>query len=175
MSDIVSRAAAFARKAHAGQSRKGVAKEPYVSHVEEVAAFVARHGGDEIAVAAAWLHDTVEDCGVAPGDLVRLFGAELAGVVAELTDDKTLPKDRRKELQIAHAPKKSERAALVKLGDKASNVRSVGRSRPEHWDLARCRAYLGWAEAVVAGLPQALPGARAEFAEAVRLTRAQLG
>ena len=101
------RAAAFARKAHAGQSRKGAAKEPYIAHVEEVADFVARHGGDDTAVAAAWLHDTVEDCAVAPAEIVRLFGVHVAGVVAELTDDKSLPKARRKELQVAGAPKKS--------------------------------------------------------------------
>lgn len=175
MSDIVSRSAAFARKAHAGQSRKGAAREPYITHVEEVADFVTRHGGDDTAIAAAWLHDTVEDCAVAPEELRRLFGALVAGVVAELTDDKSLPKARRKELQIASAPKKSGRAALVKLGDKTSNVRSVGASRPENWGLARCRAYLDWAEAVVTGLPQALPEARAEFAGAVTLTRTRLG
>lgn len=174
MSDIVSRAAAFARNAHAGQSRKGAAKEPYVSHVEEVAGFVARHGGDDIAVAAAWLHDTVEDCAVRPDELVRLFGAEVAGVVAELTDDKSLPKARRKELQVVSAPKKSERAALVKLGDKASNVRSVGRSRPLDWEDARCRAYLDWAEAVAQGLAPALPEARTELARAIAETRRHL-
>lgn len=175
MSDIVSRAAAFARNAHAWQTRKGAAKEPCISHVEEVAGFVARHGGDDIAVAAAWLHDTVEDCAVAPADLVRLFGAEVAGVVAELTDDKSLPKARRKELQIVNAPEKSERAALVKLGDKASNVRSVGRTRPEDWDLARCHAYLDWAGAVAAGLVHTLPEARAELALAMVETRERLG
>ncbi|MCA0270755.1 MAG: HD domain-containing protein [Proteobacteria bacterium] len=53
MSDTLSRAADFARNAHAGQSRKGAAKEPYITHVEEVAAFVTRHGGDEVAIAAA--------------------------------------------------------------------------------------------------------------------------
>lgn len=107
MSDTLSRAAAFARNAHAGQSRKGAAKEPYISHVEEVAAFVARHGGDDIATAAAWLHDTVEDCAVRPNDLERDFGAEVAGVVAELTDDKMLEPARRKELQIITAPKRA--------------------------------------------------------------------
>ena len=175
MSDIVNRAAAFARKSHAGQTRKGAAQEPYMSHVEEVADFVARHGGDDVAVAAAWLHDTVEDCAVALGELARLFGAEVAGVVDELTDDKSLPKARRKELQVINAPKKSDRAALVKLGDKASNVRAVGLSRPKDWDLARCQAYLDWAGAVAAGLPQALPEARAELALAMAGTRARLG
>ncbi|MCA0270756.1 MAG: HD domain-containing protein [Proteobacteria bacterium] len=121
------------------------------------------------------MHDTVEDCAVRPDELERLFGAEVAGVVAELTDDKSLPKARRKKLQVANAPKKSERAALVKLGDKTSNVRSVRLSRPEDWDTARCRAYLDWAEAVAAGLVHALPAARAELADEVAATRRQLG
>ena len=176
MSDIVSRAAALARAAHAGHNRKGAAREPYVVHLEEVAAFVARHGGDETAVAAAWLHDTVEDCdAVGPADILRAFGPEIAAVVAELTDDKSLPKARRKALQVENAPKKSARAALVKLGDKTSNVAAVGRSRPADWDAARCRAYVDWAEAVAAALPQALPEARAELARAIAATRLALG
>ncbi len=175
MSDILSRAAAFARDAHEGQTRKGAAQEPYFGHLEEVAAFVARHGGDETAIAAAWLHDTVEDCAsVEPDDLIGAFGPEVAGIVAELTDDKSLPKAERKALQIANAPKKSARAALVKLGDKASNVRAVGLSRPAGWDAARCRAYVDWAEAVADALPWPLVEARAELARAVAETRRHL-
>lgn len=176
MSDIVSRAAAFARDAHSGQTRKGAAKEPYAVHLEEVADFVQRHGGDEVAVAAAWLHDTVEDCAaVAAEDLERAFGPAVAGIVAELTDDKSLPKARRKALQVETAPRKTERAALVKLGDKTSNVRAVGRSRPVAWDLARCRAYVDWAEDVAAALPWPLGAARAELAGAIAEARRALG
>ncbi len=172
MSDIVSRAEAFARAAHAGQNRKGAAQEPYVVHLAEVADFVRRHGGDEIAVAAAWLHDTIEDCdGIEPSHLVAEFGAEVAAVVGELTDDKSLPKAERKRLQIVHAPSKSPRAALVKLSDKTSNVLSIGRSRPVGWDTERCLTYLAWAEEVAAALPGAVAQARAELARGVRTTR----
>lgn len=172
MSDIVSRAEVFARAAHAGQNRKGAAQEPYVVHLEEVADFVRRHGGDEIAVAAAWLHDTVEDCdGIEPLHLVVEFGAEVAAVVGELTDDKSLPKEDRKRLQVLHAPSKSPRAALVKLGDKTSNVISIGRSRPVDWDTRRCLIYVAWAEEVAAALPGAVAEARAELAQAAQATR----
>ena len=51
MTDLVSRARAFALKAHQGQTRKGAAQEPYVLHLQEAADFVARHGGDDIAIA----------------------------------------------------------------------------------------------------------------------------
>ncbi len=78
-------------------------------------------------------------------------------------------------MQVENAPKKSVRAALVKLGDKTSNVAAVGRSRPADWSPARCRAYVDWAEAVAAALPQALPEARAELARAVAAARLALG
>ncbi|SPH24493.1 Guanosine-3',5'-bis(diphosphate) 3'-pyrophosphohydrolase [Defluviimonas aquaemixtae] len=176
MSDIITRAEEFARNAHSGQTRKGAAMEPYVVHLEEVASFVRRHGGDSAAIAAAWLHDTVEDCdGVEPADIHHAFGADIAGVVAEVTDDKSLPKARRKELQIVTAPRKSGRAALVKLGDKTSNIRSVNRSRPVDWDFERCRTYVDWAEAVVAALPGGFCTARAELAVAIAETRRGIG
>ena len=171
MTDLVARAEGFARAAHAGQTRKGAAREPYALHLEEVADFVRRHGGDDIAVAAAWLHDTVEDCGVAPVALADAFGAEVTAVVAELTDDKSLPKAERKRLQEANARKKSPRAALVKLGDKASNIRAVGMSPPVHWDDARAAAYVDWALRVAAALPKGHDAARLELAAVAERTR----
>jgi (p)ppGpp synthase/HD superfamily hydrolase len=174
MKDLVSRAEAFARVAHAGQTRKGAAEEPYANHLEEVADFVRRHGGDDVAVAAAWLHDTVEDCGVPSMELERQFGPDVAAVVAELTDDKRLPKGERKRRQVETARNKSPRAALVKLGDKTSNVRAVGASPPKHWDIARCNAYVDWAVSVADGLPGDFRAAREELAEAARLTKGVL-
>ncbi len=175
MTDLVARAKAFARAAHAGQTRKGAAQEPYALHLEEVAAFVARHGGDEIAVAAAWLHDTVEDCGVTGAEVQAAFGDAVAAVVAELTDDKGLPKAERKRLQVENAGRKSPRAALVKLGDKTSNIRAVGASPPAHWDRDRCEAYVDWGLRVAAGLPGAFAAAREELARTAERTRAALG
>ena len=88
MNDLISRAERFARVCHEGQFRKGKAKEPYVNHLEEVAKLTERWGGEENAIAAAWLHDTVEDCPPTSfADLASLFGDEIAGIVAELTDD----------------------------------------------------------------------------------------
>lgn len=174
MTDLTARAREFARAAHDGQTRKGAAQEPYFVHLEEVAAFAEAHGGSAVAIAAAWLHDTVEDCGVTPAEITALFGAAVAGVVAELTDDKSLPKPERKRLQLAHAPLRSPEAALVKIGDKVSNVRAIGVSPPVHWDAARCHAYVDWAEQVVTALPESLASARAAFAEAAAATRATI-
>jgi (p)ppGpp synthase/HD superfamily hydrolase len=77
MNDLISRAERFARVCHEGQFRKGKAKEPYVNHLEEVAKLTERWGGEENAIAAAWLHDTVEDCPPTSfADLASLFGNE---------------------------------------------------------------------------------------------------
>ena len=154
MTDLLKRAERFARVCHAGQCRKGAAKEPYTIHLEEVSSLVEAWGGSEKAIAAAWLHDTVEDCPpTSHEDLVAEFGDRVAGFVAELTDDKTLPKPMRKELQIENAAKKTPEAALVKLADKTSNVGAIAKSPPEGWSLARRLQYLAWAERVVSALP----------------------
>ena len=154
MTDLVKRAERFARVCHAGQCRKGVAKEPYTIHLEEVSSLVEAWGGSEEATAAAWLHDTVEDCPpTSYEDLVAKFGDRVAGLVAELTDDKSLPKPMRKELQIENAAKKTPEAALVKLADKTSNVGAIAKSPPEGWSLARRLQYIAWAEKVVSALP----------------------
>lgn len=168
---LIETARAFALRAHDGQTRKGVLAEPYATHVAEVAALVAGWGGDATAVAAAWLHDTVEDCGVTSGTLAQLFGAEVAGLVAELTDDKALPKPERKRLQVVRAPAKSPKAALIKLADKTSNLRSLGLSPPVRWTAARQLAYVDWAAEVVAGLPGLPAPLRAAFGDLCRDTR----
>ena len=154
MSDLLERAERFARVRHASQCRKGAAKEPYTIHLEEVSSLVEKWGGSEEAIAAAWLHDTVEDCPpTSYEDLVAEFGDRVANIVAELTDDKSLPKPKRKELQIENAAKKTPEAALVKLADKTSNVGAIAESPPEGWSLARRLQYIAWAEKVVSALP----------------------
>ncbi|RME15461.1 MAG: bifunctional (p)ppGpp synthetase/guanosine-3',5'-bis(diphosphate) 3'-pyrophosphohydrolase, partial [Alphaproteobacteria bacterium] len=173
--DLVDRARAFACRAHRGQTRKGAGRAPYIVHLEEVARLVAEFGGDEVAIAAAWLHDTVEDCPeVTPEVIAARFGTEVAAVVAELTDDKSLPRAERKRLQRVHAPRRSARAALVKAADKISNVRAIATSPPVGWDTARRADYVDWASAVVAALPPLPEGVRAAFDDAVRMARASL-
>ena len=119
MVDLIDRAEHFAREKHEGQFRKGIAKEPYVVHLEEVAAYVSSWGGTQDAIAGAWLHDTIEDCPPANfEEIASHFGKKIASIVVELTDDKSLPKQKRKDLQIANASKKSPEASIIKLADK---------------------------------------------------------
>ena len=170
--DLVSKARDFARAKHAGQFRGGAAREPYESHLAEVAALVAGFGGGAEMQAAAWLHDTVEDCGVLPDEIALLFGPEVAGYVAEVTDDKSQHKADRKLAQVAHAPSKSPGGALVKICDKMANVRAVGASPPLEWSVMRQREYLRWAAEVVGLLPAAADVARPAFAEVLARSQA---
>lgn len=144
-------AADFAARRHRDQRRKGGLAEPYVNHVIEVACLVAEatSGEEAEAAIAALLHDTVEDTGTTLEEIEAAFGAFIAGIVAEVSDDKSLPKEERKRLQITHAASSSRAARLVKLADKIGNVRSLRDSPPRDWSLARRRAYLDWARAVV--------------------------
>jgi (p)ppGpp synthase/HD superfamily hydrolase len=154
MSDavLISRAANFAAQRHVGMRRKGAAKEPYINHLAEVALLLAEatEGRDGTLVAAGWLHDTIEDTRTSREELEEAFGAEVAAVVAECTDDKSLEKAERKRRQIAEAPGKSARARMLKIADKTSNVRSLMVSPPDHWERERLIDYLDWAEKVVA-------------------------
>jgi len=149
----LTRALAFAAERHSGQRRKGEAAEPYVNHLAEVAWLVAyaTGGHDPALVMAALLHDTIEDTGTAPAELEAEFGADVAALVAEVTDDKSLPKAERKRLQVETAPHKSDRAKIIKIADKVSNLRSLQTSPPADWDEARKREYFAWAARVVDG------------------------
>ena len=149
----VAHALDFAARTHAGQRRKGEAKEPYINHLAEVARLVAEatDGTDTDLVVAALLHDSYEDRGVTADELAREFGRDVADIVLECTDDKSLPKPERKRLQAETAPHKSDRARMLKLADKTSNLRSILASPPSHWDLERKRTYFEWAASVVAG------------------------
>jgi (p)ppGpp synthase/HD superfamily hydrolase len=150
---LVTRAADFAARRHADQRRKGAAREPYVNHLAEVAALLADTLEEPNAwlVAAGWLHDTVEDTGTTHAELAGLFGPVVADLVAEVTDDKSLPKVERKRLQVERASHKSPDAKAIKIADKISNLRSLVASPPDDWDRIRVLDYVAWAESVVAG------------------------
>ena len=152
VSALIEKAAGYARCHHEGQFRKGEAREPYVTHVEEVAGLVSDFGGDAVAVAAAWLHDVVEDCTPTIEDIECVFGTDVAAVVAEVTDDKSLGKTERKSLQITTASGKSHAACLVKWADKSSNLRAIAKSPPP-WSFSRKREYIAWARRVTEALP----------------------
>lgn len=156
MSDLLllARAWRFAAERHVLQRRKGAGQEPYVNHLAEVAELVAQAtgGSDANLIVAAVLHDTVEDTITTLDEIAATFNEDVAQLVAEVTDDKSLPKQRRKELQVEKAAGKSDRAKIVKLADKTSNLRSLASSPPANWSDERRREYVAWARQVVEGM-----------------------
>ncbi|MGB6283793.1 MAG: HD domain-containing protein [Xanthobacteraceae bacterium] len=81
--------------------------------------------------------------------IVESFGEDVASIVEEVTDDKTLPKQVRKDEQVKTVSKKSLRAKLLKLADKTSNLRAVATSPPADWSVKRRQAYVDWSREVV--------------------------
>src|SRR5262245_17330690 len=121
---LVSEAAELAAHRHNGMARKGRGNEPYINHLAEVANLLATatDGADAELVAAGWLHDTIEDTDTTREELAQKFSERVASLVVECTDDMSLPKAKRRRLQIVDAPKKSASAKLIKIADKISNI-----------------------------------------------------
>jgi guanosine-3',5'-bis(diphosphate) 3'-pyrophosphohydrolase len=143
----------FAADKHRYQKRKDPEASPYINHPIAVAETLATIGGvtDLAVLQAAILHDTLEDTETTEAELVAKFGAEVAGLVAEVSDDKTLEKGKRKQFQIEHARHLSQGAKLIKLGDKICNVSDVMHSPPDDWDTKRRLEYIEWSRKVVEG------------------------
>ena len=152
--ELVLRALSYAAHQHRDQRRKGASAVPYINHPLAVAALIAQTGGvtDPHVLAAAALHDTIEDTGASREELARLFGEEVAALVEEVTDDKRQPKAERKRRQVEHAPHLTPKARLIKLADKICNLRDVVADPPADWPLARRQEYFDWARQVVDGI-----------------------
>ena len=164
---LILKALEFAAFKHRDQRRKDEVT-PYINHPIALASVLAREGGiqDEVVLAAALLHDTLEDTQTTPDELRGAFGDRIADIVEEVTDDKSLLKAERKRLQIEDAAALSREAKLVKLADKICNVRDVADQPPAKWDLARRREYFDWAKAVVDRLRGTHPELEKRFDEA---------
>jgi (p)ppGpp synthase/HD superfamily hydrolase len=141
---LVAEAYAFVAERHTEQHRKGVKEEPYINHLVEVAAPVAAatEGKDHGLIAATVLHDTLEDTETTWSKLEAAFGRDVADLVSELADDKSLPKQTRKDLQVRNTPGKSSRAKIIKIADKISNLQSLVKSPPGNWSQERKAIYL---------------------------------
>ena len=144
-------ALAFAADKHRRQRRKDPEASPYINHPISLARVLSVEGRvrDVKVLAAAVLHDTLEDTETTYEELHERFGQTIAGVVREVTDDKTLSAPDRKRLQIEHAGQLSRRARLVKLADKTCNLRDLITNPPHEWGLQRRRDYFDWAKKVV--------------------------
>jgi (p)ppGpp synthase/HD superfamily hydrolase len=132
-------AAAFAARAHRHQIRKD-GKTPYVSHVFRVAMTVSQvfRCDDDAAIAAAVLHDTIEDTTTDFEDICERFGEEVAGVVAAMTKNMALPEDEREAEYDARLARADWRARLIKLADTYDNY-SDACTFEDAWQVERRR------------------------------------
>ena len=151
---LILQALRFASEKHNNQRRKDSRASPYINHPIRVVEILWSVGEirDVNLLVASILHDTIEDTNTKPEEIERLFGEEVLSLVQEVTDDKSLPKPVRKQLQVQHAPHKTNKAKHIKLADKISNIEDMITSPPKDWSLTRKQEYLLWTERVVAGL-----------------------
>lgn len=151
---LILKAMRFSAEKHKDQRRKDARAAPYINHPIEVAEILWRLGEvrDTTLLLASILHDTIEDTDTTTDEIRAEFGEEVLALVLEVTDDKSLPKQKRKALQVENAPHKTSKAKLLKLADKISNVQGIVSSPPKDWSLERKQEYLLWTEKVVAGL-----------------------
>jgi len=140
----------YAAQKHKSQRRKDPEATPVINHPVGVANILIQEGGveDIEVIQAALLHDTVEDTDTSFEELEETFGKTVTALVREVTDDKALSKEERKELSIKNASLKSHKAKLVTMADKIYNLRDLVRVLPEGWTEARRKEYFGWAQKV---------------------------
>jgi guanosine-3',5'-bis(diphosphate) 3'-pyrophosphohydrolase len=156
---LVLKAIEFAAHKHRDQRRKDPDKTPYINHPIALAQVLREEGRvrDPVVIAAALLHDTIEDTETTYDELRGQFGVTIADCVVEVTDVKFLGKTSRKRLQVAKAGRASKAAKQVKLADKICNLRDILASPPAGWSLARQQEYFDWAKEVVDEVRDANP------------------
>jgi len=142
---IIQQTLEFATDKHKFQRRKNKARDPYIVHPVEVAEILRSSGvTDTATLCGALLHDTVEDTGTTSQELIDAFGQEVCSIVLDCSDNKSLSKVERKRLQIEHAQHISDKARLVKLADKLSNVSGLSYDPPTKWTQEEIIGYVRW-------------------------------
>lgn len=167
---LILRATQFAAHKHRDQRRKDTNASPYINHPIALASTLQHEGQveDVTIIAAALLHDTIEDTETDYEELRGRFGARVAQIVVEVTDTKWLQKKSRKRLQISKTAKASNGAKLVKLADKICNLRDIIANPPGDWSVERKREYFDWAKEVVDRLRGTSPKLERRFDQLYR-------
>ena len=150
-SELIREALEMAEGAHAGQTRNGSGGMAYIHHPVAVAELLAENGYGEQTVAAALLHDVVEDSAASVEDIEARFGKAVAGLVAALTEDESIePYGRRKDEHRRHVEAVAGDALAIYGADKLSNIRVLRRTMLEEGEAAgeEFAAPLGTKEAV---------------------------
>lgn len=161
---LLFKALTFSAEKHRTQKRKDIDKSPYINHPIALANILAQRWViDENVLCAAILHDTIEDTKTTADELREHFGEKITSIVLEVSDDKSLDKEVRKQLQIDHAASLSKEAKLVKLADKIANITDIINTPPVDWSNDRKKDYFAWAKAVVDNLRGAHQGLEKDF------------
>lgn len=176
-SEPVERALLACLEAHQGQLRKSSRATPYAVHPLHVGLVLARWGAPEAAIVAGLLHDVVEDSAEWTHDRVHAeFGPEVAGIVRELSEDKSRSWEERKRAGIEQARRFSAEAAAVKAADQLHNWRTLAHELRVAVDVdALWRRFRGGRERTLALsgelaaalAPRLPPGAARELREAL--------
>lgn len=156
---IIFDAVSFAAERHKKQTRKGLGKIPYINHPIQVAKLLSDFGEEEDElIISALLHDVIEDTTKDDNEIKQLsniilnkFGEIVLQTVLEVSDNKSLPVEERKRLQVVHTPKLSDRAKKLKIADKICNIIDIKNDPPVNWSSERKLAYLDWSKQVVSG------------------------
>jgi len=151
--ELLVKAYHFAAVKHRSQRRKDPDATPYINHPTEVAQILMSCDiTDYKTLIAGILHDTIEDTKTTYDELVTEFGKDIADIVQECTDDKSLAKILRKKAQIEHSKSISKEAKCVKLADKYSNLLSLEEHAPKGWSPEQTKGYFYWGFAVCSNL-----------------------
>jgi len=173
--ELFMKAITFAAAKHKNQFRKGSDQCPYINHPLYVTSILVKVGVLDLnLLIAALLHDTVEDTKTSPEEIENEFNTEIKNLVLEVTDDKSLSKEKRKLLQVENTPHKSDGAKLLKIADKISNLEDIASHPPVFWTKLRKMEYIKWATDVVAGCRGINPKLEHLFDETVLKTKAKI-
>lgn len=129
--DLIEKAKEYATEKHKGVTRK-FSGEPYINHPAAVAKIVGEHGGNPEMIAAAWLHDVVEDTDTPLSEIKNLFGSKIASLTDELTNPPSVEKSGNKTEYIAKKMAvMSDKGLTIKLSDRLNNVSDFPTASPK--------------------------------------------
>lgn len=166
----------FSAEKHRDQRRKDKPASPYINHPIDVANMLWTIGEvyDVVTIVGALLHDTLEDTDTTHEEIITNFSEEVLALVLEVSDDKNMTRQERKQHQVEDAPFLSDRAKQIKLADKICNISDVVNFPPAKWTRQRRIEYLEWANSVVAGLRGVNPQLETCFDEIITGSRQEL-
>lgn len=174
MPDIAAQAQQLAQRKHDGVHLPDGASTPMLEHITEVATLVESHGGTRNMIAAAWLHDIVEDTDVTLSDIAALFGTQVHSLVAGLTDPPhfaALPLKKRKRYQAARLRELGDDVKRIKLCDQLSNTRRVLSRPPLDWPEQKQWIYIQGAHGIAVECRGLWPLLDEQFATAYEQAR----